>query len=159
MIKSMKKPSSAEAMFLLAEAYAIEDYMAETGQGAELAGGNEDEFRTNRRMLEIRTLNSAVDMKDPGSWSSTNLLDALRFLNGRALEQVPNLHFLAEEKLKELAGNGGQGSNIDVNTVATDMANKQVREACEAWLKDCSVSCTIDDVIAERELETENEEG
>lgn len=143
-----KKPSSGEAMFLLAEAYAIEDYQNETGKT--LSDLSNEEFVKNRRKLEIWTLNSAVDMKDPGSWASTSLLDAMRFLNGRALEQVPNLHFMAEETKSA-------GDQRDLNDVATEIANKELRKSCEAWLKDCNVSCNIDDILMKAEEEAGHE--
>lgn len=142
-----RKPSSAEAMFLLAEAYAIEDYRQETGK--DLSGLTDEEFLKSRRKLEIWTLNSAIAMKDSGSWATTSLLDALKFLNGRSLEQVPNLHFLTEQE-KEA------GNRTDLNDIAMDLANKELRKACEAWLKDCNVSYNINDLL-KAEQESENE--
>lgn len=151
MTTQLTKPSSGEAMFMLAEAYAIEDYVKETG--ADLKEVKAEDFAANRRKLEIWTLNSAIDMDDPGSWVSSSLLDAVKFMNGRALEQVPNLHFMAEEKHKELSSVEGVQPGVDVSGVAADLANREIRKACEAWLKDCNVSCSIDDIIAEQQLE------
>lgn len=141
--------NSAEAMFKLAEAYIIEDHAKETGKV--LFQGSEDDFLAERRQLEIMTLKSAVNMDDPGTWASTKLLDAMKFLNGRPLEQVPNLHFMAEQTLQNLNG------SADLNVVAVGLANQEIRSACEAWLKDCSVFCTIEDVIEDREMEQEHE--
>lgn len=159
MIMHDKKPKSAEVMFSLAEAYVIEDYANETGK--ELMEVDREEFTAYRRKLEVWTLNSAIDMDDPGSWASSGLLDAIKFMNGRSLEQVPNLHFLAEEKYKELQGSDAGSSNRDLNAVAMDLANQEIRNSCEAWLKDCGVSCTLEDVLTEKErkLEMEYEEA
>lgn len=145
----MHKMNSAEAMFKLAEAYVIEDFAKETGKV--LYEGSEDDFLDERRQFEIMTLKSAINMDDPGTWASTKLLDALKFLNGRPLEQVPNLHFMAEQTLQNLNG------RPDLNVVAVGLANQEIRLACEAWLKDCCVSCTIEDVIADQEMEQEHE--
>lgn len=138
MINVDEKPSSAEAMYMLAEAYVIEDHAKEGGR--DLRGENTEEFEASRRKLEIWTLSSAANLKDPGTWASTKLLDALKYMNGRALEQVPNLHFMAEEAAKQ-----GAGSDLDV--IAKDIVDQEIRKACEAWMNDCKVSCTIDEVL------------
>lgn len=138
MINIDEKPNSAEILYMLAEAYAIEEHAKEGGR--DLRGESSDDFEAKRRQLEIWALSSAANIKDPGTWATTRLLDAIKFMNGRSIEQVPNLHFMADEAVKNGAGS-------DLNAVAKGIVDQEIREACKAWMKDCSVSCTIEDVL------------
>ena len=145
------KTSSAQAMYILSESYIVEDHASKLGVAlGDLEDGN---FEKNRRKMEIKVLNSAAGMKDPGTWASKELLDTLKFLNGKSLEQVPGLHFMVEEAQEQF-------KSKDFDTIALLIVDQEIRKACEAWLIDCNVSSDADEIIEayfQEELSNEEE--
>lgn len=109
----------------LARAYEAQDRSRKDGAETEV-----DVQKDPCRALEVKALKMGLKSETALEWVSTQLLDALRFLNGRPLASTPNLHFLADEALGE-----GAFEEKDIQVIARNLADREVRVACENQIR------------------------
>lgn len=112
----------------------LSDLMTEykASESSEFSASPDENTETGENkmsLLEVRALLLALEKPEAEQWATKDLLDAVRYLNGKSLEKVPNLHFRADQE------SGGVEERAGLEKVAAKIATKEVQSACMNLMK------------------------